>query len=65
MRRPTTLYNTILFFVGRLGAESFEREAPGARRAPPHGHKTHPMRNPFINDETIDLEIIGVTIAVP
>ena len=29
MRRPTTLYNTILFFVGRLGAESFEREAPG------------------------------------
>ena len=43
---------------------SLERP-PGARRAPPHGHKTHPMRNPFINDETIDLEIIGVTIAVP
>ena len=64
MRRPTTLYNTILFFVGRLGAESFEREAPGARRAPPRS-QNDPMRNPFINDETIDLEIIGVTIAVP
>ena len=65
MRRPTTLYNTILFFVGRLGAESFEHEAPGAPRAPPQRSQHASHAEALHYDETIELEIIGVTNALP
>ena len=51
MRRPTTLYNTILFFGGA-------RPPPQRSQHASHAEALH-------YDETIELEIIGVTNAVP
>ena len=50
---------------GRLGAESFEHEAPGAPRAPPQRSQHASHAEALHYDETIELEIIGVTNAVP